>query len=121
MRNKSIIRQDETSSVNLRTVTVNMATSSSSGKETEEYKSVLAHLGEITKHLKLNDGAKLDLTQKYREKSWIDIAENPDEDRLIRLALIRIETEVADFDVFIDMLKSTVGMDSIVTKILSTL
>ena len=114
LSNKSIICQDETSSVNLRTVTVNMATSSS-------YKSVLAHLGKITKHLRVNHGARRHLTQKYREEGWIDIAENPDEDRLIRLALIRIETEVADFDVFIDMLNSTVGMDSIVTKIQSTL
>ena len=61
----------------------------------------------------MNHGAKTDLTQKYKQESWIDIAENPDEDSLIGLALIRISTEVADFDVFIDMLKSTVGMDSI--------
>ena len=96
----------------------NMATSS--GKETKEYKSVLAHLGEITKHLKLNIGAKDDLTKKYQQKSWIE-SENPDEDGLIRLALGRISTNTADFNDFIDMLSSTVGMDSIVTKLLSTL
>ena len=98
-----------------------METSSFSGKETKEYQSVMAHLDEITKHLKVNRSAKNDLTQKYREKMWIDITENPDEDSLIRLALIRIGTEVADFNVFIDMLNNTVGMNIIVTKIQSTL
>lgn len=97
----------------------NMATSS--GKGTKEYKSVLVHLCEITKHLKLNIGAKDDLTKKYQQKSWIDIAESPNEDSLIRLALGRISTNTADFNDFIDMLSSTVGMDSIVTKLLSTL
>ena len=98
-----------------------MATSS--GKETKEYQSVLAHLGEITKHLKLNIRAKDDLTKKYQQKSWIesDVSENPDEDGLIRLALGRISTNTADFNDFIDMLSTTVGMDSIVTKLLSTL
>ena len=96
-----------------------MATSS--GKETKEYKSVLAHSCEITKLLKLNIGAKDDLTKKYQQKRWIDIAESPSEDGLVRLALGRISTNAADFNEFIDMLSSTVGMDSIVTKLLSTL
>lgn len=98
-----------------------MATSSSSGKETKEYKNVLTHLHEITEQLKLTPGAKDALTQKYQQREWIPIAENPNEDDLIKLALGRISTDVDDFNVFIDTLNSTVGMDNIVTKILSTL
>ena len=97
----------------------NMETSS--GKETKEYKCVLAHLREITEHLKLNSDAKMNLTQNYKQKGWIDVAENPNEESLIERALGRISINVADFYVFIDMLNSIVGMDNIVTKIQSTL
>ena len=82
-----------------------------------EYDRVLNKLSDITKTLQLNPGARDKLTLLYQQEKWLDIAARPAEGELVRLALDRIKQDPSQFDLFIDMLHDTEGMDLIVTTL----
>ena len=82
------------------------------------YDQVLDKLGDITVALKLNPGARDKLTSLYHQNRWLEITENPDEEKLVRLALVRIKQDPSQFDLFIDMLGGIEGMD-VTVKILT--
>ena len=81
------------------------------------YDKVLNKLDDIIKTLQLNPGARDKLTRLYRQDKWLDIAARPTEDELVTLALERIKQDPSQFDLFIDMLRDTEGMDLIVTTL----
>ena len=81
------------------------------------YDKVLNQLDDIIKTLQLNPGARDKLTRLYQREKWLDIAATPTEGELVRLALLRIEQDPSQFDLFIDMLRDTEGMDLIVTAL----
>ena len=89
----------------------------SGGKVTHEYKSVLSMLNSITKSLEVNQPAKDSLTQKFQEHEWLDIVAKPTEEQLVKLALIRIENDVKQYDKFIAMLEHTTGMNIMVDQL----
>ena len=78
------------------------------------YNTILHKLSDIIKALKLNPGAKEKLTSLYQQNEWLGIDESPVEDKLVRVALMRIEQDPSQFDLFIDMLGDVEGMDVIV-------
>ena len=81
------------------------------------YDKVLNKLDDITKTLQLNPGARDKLTRLYQQKEWLGIAARPAEGDLVTLALDRIKQDPSQFDLFIDMLRDTEGMDLIVTTL----
>ena len=89
----------------------------SGGKDTHEYKSVLSRLNSITKSLEVNQPAKDSLTQKFQQHEWLDIVAKPTEEQLVKLALIRIENDVKQYDEFIAMLEHTTGMNIMVDQL----
>ena len=81
------------------------------------YDRVLNKLNDITQTLQLNPGARDKLTRLYQQKEWLGIAAKTAEGELVTLALDRIKHDPSQFDLFIDMLRDTEGMDLIVTKL----
>ena len=82
------------------------------------YDIVLNKLDDIIKTLQLNPGARDKLTRLYQREKWLDIAARPAEDELVKCALDRIKQDPSQFDLFIDMLCDTEGMDLIVTTLI---
>ena len=81
------------------------------------YDRVRSNLLQITKALKSTPGARENLILHYIQHKWLDTTENPAEGELVRLALVRIKQDPSQFDLFIDMLRDTEGMDLIVTTL----
>ena len=73
----------------------------------------------ITSALKSTPGATDKLTGKYKQKGWMDINEQPTEDKLVTLALTRIKQDPNQYDMFIDMLRNIPGMDLTMDRITS--
>ena len=88
-----------------------------SGRDTREYTSVLRQMTTITDYLKVNNGSRDTLIQKYQQEQWMPILERPDANGLVTIALNRISMDARQYDVFIKMLKGIAGMDIIVEKI----
>ena len=84
-----------------------------SGRETEEYRSIVEHMENIRTHLRVNKDTKESLTVQYQKKGWLEIGESPDAKTLVDLVLERILSDAGQYDVFIVMLKAIVGMDII--------
>ena len=57
------------------------------------------------------------MTSLYQQNEWLGIDESPVEDKLVRVALVRIEQDPDQFDLFIDMLGDIEGMKVIVKKL----
>lgn len=85
--------------------------------ESREYKSVLVNLSIIRDHLQMNRIAKELMTLKYQQHIWLSSTANPNASDLTVLALNRISTDASQYHIFMDMLKSVVGLDIIVKKI----
>ena len=71
----------------------------------------------MTKALKSTPGARENLILHYKEHEWLDVTENPSEGELVTLALVRIKQDPSQFDLFIDMLRDTEGMDLIMATL----
>ena len=91
-----------------------------SGTDTRQYASVLGQMTTITAYLQVNNGSRATLVQKYKQKQWIPITEEPDAGALVTIALNRISMDASECDVFLDMLKGITGMDIIVKNIQGT-
>ena len=71
-------------------------------------------LSDLTEALQLCPGAREKLTSLYQKHKWLSIAAKPAESELVTLTLERIKQDPSQFDLFIDMLRDTEGMDLIV-------
>ena len=81
------------------------------------YDRVLNNLLKITRTLKSTPGARENLILHYIQHKWLGTTESPVEGELVRLTLLRIEQDPSQFDLFIDILRDTEGMDLIVTTL----
>ena len=63
-------------------------------------------------------GARKNLTRYYKQHGWLDVMEDPEEDKLLTIALVRIKQDPTQFDLFLKMLKGTGGMDLIVIELI---
>ena len=82
-----------------------------SGKETLEYRKVLAYLGIIVKALKANKEAKSSLCLNCKEKKWIETTQDPEPGDLMGIILNRIELDAATYYEFMTMLGNIIGLD----------
>ena len=87
------------------------------GKCTEEYRSVRSNLSDIVRALQLTPSAKQTLRLKFIEKEWLGLHADPTEDVLVTQALGRIQSDVNQFEVFVEMLRDMEGMDQIVQNL----
>ena len=90
-----------------------LGTNSCSGTNSPEYRSVNTNRSRITSALKSNPTASKTLKQKFKEESWLEPTDDPDEDALVTLILNRIKHDVNQFQKFIHMLRDIAGMDQI--------
>ena len=84
------------------------------------YDKIRRNLVAITKTLKSTHGAREKLTLHYKQNEWIDITENPLEDELVTLALMRIKQDPNQYDLFVSMLHDIEGMDLVVNTIITS-
>ena len=54
---------------------------------------------------------------KYKEREWISETANVTEEQLVSLALERIRQKPDQFNIFMDMIKDTKGLDLIVESL----
>lgn len=73
----------------------------------------------MTDTLRSTPGARELLTLHYKQNKWLKVTENPREDELVTFALVRIEQDPSQYDIFITMLRDIEGMDLIVNIISS--
>lgn len=87
----------------------------SSNKLTREYRSVQKNL---CRFIGADSEATDTLTLKFQEVSWlgVDCGKKSAAD-LVRSALCRIDSNVGQYYLFMDMLRNTVGMDLILEDI----
>lgn len=88
-----------------------------SGKESGGYKSVLANIDTISSHLRANNAVKEALIMKFKKHRWLDPIATLDEMGLVKLVLDRISNDDSQYDIFVKMLRDTVGTDLIVEKL----
>ena len=82
-----------------------------------QYKAVLSHLEVLTTTLRVTPDAESTLLQKFQELTWLAIGAKVSAKDLVTLVLNRIENDVKDYEVFINMLGSITGMKTVVNKI----
>ena len=81
---------------------------------TPQYIAVCDNWFHLVKAIKAIPEALQDLQRAFKAKSWLGRTAQTDADQLIALALNRIENNVKDYGVFMEMLSSVTGMDQIV-------
>ena len=79
-----------------------------------QYEAVLTNLDKLARTIRATPGAQGDLQTKFIVKSWLDPIAKTDADGLTTLALNKIENNVKDYNLFMEMLSSVTGMDQIV-------
>ena len=72
------------------------------------------HLKTVTKALKFHPDAFQLLLMEVKTKEWLPPYSKPSEEDLVSLIINRIELDANQFEVFIDMLHKTEGMDLVV-------
>ena len=89
---------------------------SRSGTQTAEYIKVNANKGRVIETITVTPKAVASLSTKFMEKKWLpNHAKDITEDKLITLALNRIENDADEHELFIKMLNDITGLDQIVT------
>ena len=88
-----------------------------SGKDSPQYKIVTENYEDIINALEANNGACKTLRRKLKAKEWLRAAENPPAEKLVTIIQNLIRRDNSDYDVFMDMLHDTVGMDQIAKKL----
>ena len=78
------------------------------------YDRVLSILDRIESSLKATPGARKALAVRYKQKKWLVVTENPTENELVTIALMRIKQDPSQYDEFLTMLCDIEGMDLIV-------
>ena len=86
-------------------------------RKSPQYKAVLSHLETLTTALRVTPGAEGSLLLKLQVLSWLPIGAEASAKELVTLALNRIENDVRDYEVFINMLKNIAAMEWVVNII----
>ena len=88
-----------------------------SGKDSPQYKIVKDNLKHIVGTLKTNTAAHDALRMSVKSKGWLEVHDKPRAEDLVSIILNRIEHNASDYDMFMDMLCSTDGMDLIARRL----
>ena len=84
------------------------------GRDTPQYKVVLQNFATLIKTIESTPESLIDLKRKFITKTWLNPRDEINANQLIRLALNRVETDVTNYDEFMEILKTVTGMDQIV-------
>ena len=84
---------------------------------TPQYEAVNANWKICVKAISATPGPLADLQTQFKMKYWLDTTQKPNADELITQALGKIESDVKNYDIFIKMLSTVVGLQDIVEKI----
>ena len=71
----------------------------------------------LNRALKVQPGAKEELTLLYQQNKWLEIHEKPSTDELITLAAARIQQDSKQYEPFLTMLRGITGLGFIADKI----
>ena len=82
-----------------------------------QYTVVLKKLQILTERLKCAKEVNT-LLQKFEMQTWIAVGTTATADDLVKLALSRIKDQVTDYDVFIRMLRSMPGVETIADQMI---
>ena len=75
------------------------------------------NLNHIVDTLKSNTAAHDAMRMRVKSKGWLEVYDKPTAEDLVSIIQNRIELEASDYDVFMDMLRDTDGMDQIAKKL----
>lgn len=94
-------------------------------KSRDDHKSVgcrriEANLSAIISGLNANKSARDNLALRLHNQQWIDIGDELSPKELMKAVLCRIERNTSDYDVFMSVLSSVPGLESIVRRIQET-
>ena len=89
-------------------------------EESLGHKAVLLNLESITGALKVNKSAKNTLCLKCQTKEWVDIADDPSPEGLMKVVLNRIKEDASQYVVFMEMIGSITGLDLVKGRISNT-
>ena len=85
--------------------------------DSRQYKAVLKELETLTKRLRTAKEVET-LLQKFTMEGWIAGGAEATANELVLLALNRIQTRATDYDVFIRMLRSMPGVESLAKQMI---
>lgn len=91
-----------------------------SGVRTPQFRRVRGLLDTTVGAMSAVPSAKRTLVNKFKEKEWLairDKAEGMSEEDVVGVALERIKEDVENFDLFVDMIHDTIGMDYVYKKL----
>ena len=91
--------------------------SSSSGKDTPQYKAIRESFGAIVRCIEATSRAKQTIIRDFIEKSWIDANTDCSEHDIVKCALARVEQNAIQFQDFVSILRGTTGMDVVVIRL----
>ena len=83
-----------------------------------QYNTVLQSWNILVKRLK-SAKVETELLRQFYIKQWLDTSDESDADGMIRLALNKIETDVKNYEVFIEMLTAVTPLKDIVESMTS--
>ena len=81
------------------------------------YKAVLSDLETLITTFRVTPEAEVSLLLKLQERLWLPIGAEASAKELVTLALNRIEDDVRDYEVFINILRNIAGMEQVVNII----
>ena len=87
------------------------------GRRTPQYLAVQKNLDTLQRTLKATDDAGETLLTLFKVRGWLDQLVQTKADGLIKKALNKIENDVENYEVFIEMLKEVSGIEDAVEKI----
>ena len=87
------------------------------GKDSPQYKIVTENYEDIIDALEANNPAYMTLRRKVKSMEWLRATENPPAEDLVIIIQNRIRRDTSDYDMFMDMLHYTDGMDQIAKKL----
>ncbi|CAI8031511.1 hypothetical protein GBAR_LOCUS17871, partial [Geodia barretti] len=85
-----------------------------------EYLRVEAHLSPIISVLKTNKSARDSLAMALHNQQWIHLGDELSPKELMKAVLSRIEGDAREYNVFMHILRNTVGLESIAIRIQQT-
>ena len=83
-----------------------------------QYKTVLQSWNILVKRLK-SAKVETELLRQFYIKKWLDTSDESDADGMIKLALNKIETDIKNYEVFIEMLTAVTPLKDIVESMTS--
>jgi hypothetical protein len=90
------------------------------GQDTKQFKAVNDNLPMLQRSLRVTPGAVNSLETQFCQERWLDIVDlgETSANGLIKKALVKIEEDIKNYEVFMKMLKGVVGIQGVVDKII---